>query len=46
MSKALCFGALGLIGGISVAFFNVGMGIIVTISILGAGIIYSNETKK
>lgn len=46
MSKAIGFAGLSILVGIVVAFFEPSMGIILSISIIGSGIIYSIEKKK
>ncbi|MGL5254057.1 MAG: hypothetical protein ACRC9L_03470 [Brevinema sp.] len=45
MGKAMVYGFISLIVGGTLAFFNPGMGIVVAISIVGVGIIHSNESK-
>lgn len=46
MGKAVLAFVLSAVVGIGVAFFNQGMGIILTISIIGGFIVYEHEKGK
>lgn len=43
---AVLFGSISAAVGIGFSFFNPGMGPVMSISIIGAGIIYFIQTKK
>lgn len=45
MGTAIVFCALSLVAGCGVAFFNAGLGVVVAVSLMGAGIIYSINKK-
>lgn len=45
MVKAIGLGAVSMIAGIGAAFFNPGIGVVVSVSIMGAGIIAALDKR-
>lgn len=45
MAKALLYGIISFAVGTALAFFNPGIGVVAAVSIIGVGIIESNQKK-
>lgn len=46
MCKGICYGLLSAAAGIGLSFFNQGMGVVIAISIIGAGIIAELDKRE